>query len=161
MSREELHELSLRLPPRVSRRPIEANDEAPPPPAAAVPSLVDQAERQILAERTFHVLRQALARLPARDRIVLRLHVEKGLSIADVARSLGEDQKGLYRRRDAILERLRRELEASGVQGHDAHELLSTLDWDCALVPAPPSDPWPHERAGGASAVRTPAEGEP
>src|SRR5438477_7393470 len=86
MSREELHELSLRLPPRVSRRPIETNDEAPPPPAAAVPSLVDQAERQILAERTFHVLRQALARLPARDRIVLRLHVEKGLSIADVAR---------------------------------------------------------------------------
>jgi RNA polymerase sigma factor (sigma-70 family) len=161
MSREELHGLSLRLPPRVSRRPVAGDDEASPPAAAAVPSLLDQAERQVLAERTFHALRRALARLPARDRIVLRLHVETGLSIADVARALAEDQKALYRRRDAVLERLRRELEADGVQCHDAHALLSTLDWDSAPVPAAESDPSPHERAGGAPAVRTPAEGEP
>lgn len=132
-SREELHELSLELPPRTSRRSERAEDNGPPDPVAA-PSLVDRAERQVLAERTFAALRRALGRLPARDRIVLRLHIEAGLSVADVARSLHEDQKALYRRRDALLAQLRHDLEADGIRDRDAHELLSTLDWESALT---------------------------
>jgi hypothetical protein len=66
--------------------------------------------------------------------LVLRLHVEGGLSVADVVRALGEDQKALYRRRDALFKQLRRDLEAEGIWCADAHELLSTLDWELAAT---------------------------
>ena len=132
-SREALYELSLKLPRRSPRRTGPSTDQELPAPAFGL-STIEQAERQILAERTFLVLRQALGRLPARDRIVLRLHVEGGLSVADVARALGEEQKALYRRRDAAFKQLRIDLEAEGIGCEDAHELLSTLDWDSALT---------------------------
>jgi RNA polymerase sigma factor (sigma-70 family) len=132
-SREALYELSLKLPRRSLRRSGASADEELPVPAFGL-STIEQAERQILAERTFLVLRKALGRLPARDRIVLRLHVEGGLSVADVARALGEEQKALYRRRDAAFKQLRVDLEAEGIGCGDARELLSTLDWDSALT---------------------------
>ena len=133
-SREALHELNRQLPPRSHRRPVDQESHFEPPVPAAGLSAIEQAERQILAERTFLVLRKALGRLPARDRIVLRLHVEGGLSVADVARALGEEQKALYRRRDAAFKQLRVDLEAEGIGCGDARELLSTLDWDSALT---------------------------
>jgi RNA polymerase sigma factor (sigma-70 family) len=132
-SREALYELSQQLPRRSSRRPGPGNDYDQPKPETA-PSTIEQAERQDLARRTFLVLRRALGRLPARDRIILRLHVEAGLSLADVARSLGEEQKALYRKRDALLKQLRADLELEGIRGGDAQEILSTLDWDAALA---------------------------
>jgi RNA polymerase sigma factor for flagellar operon FliA len=132
-SREALHELSLKLPRRSSRRAVSSTDQELPAAVFGL-STIEQAERQILAERTFLILRKALGRLPARDRIVLRLHVEGGLSVADVARALGEEQKALYRRRDALFKQLRVDLEAEGIGCGDARELLSTLDWDSALT---------------------------
>lgn len=133
-SRAELDELRQKLPPRVDRRPV-SDDDGPEPvgPDGAL-SAIEHTERQALADRTFVALRQALKRLPASDRIVLRLHVERGLSVADVARALHEDQKALYRRRDSLYHQLRRDLEAEGIGCGDAHELLSTLDWDSALT---------------------------
>ena len=132
-SREALHELSLKVPRRISRR-AGSSTEQELPATEGGHSSVERAERQILAERTFLVLRKALGRLPARDRIVLRMHVEGGLSVADVARALGEEQKALYRRRDAAFKQLRVDLEAEGIGCGDARELLSTLDWDSALT---------------------------
>ena len=132
-SREALHELSLKVPRRISRRTGSSTDQELPATEGGHSS-VERAERQILAERTFLVLRKALGRLPARDRIVLRMHVEGGLSVADVARALGEEQKALYRRRDAAFKQLRVDLAAEGIGGGDARELLSTLDWDSALT---------------------------
>lgn len=131
-SRDALYELSLKLPRRTTRRPGAGHDHEAPPLEASSP--IEQAERQALAERTFHALRRAVARLPARDRIVLRLHVEAGLSVAEVARALGEEQKALYRKRDALLKRLRVDLEAEGIRCGDAQELLSSLDWESALT---------------------------
>jgi len=133
-SREALHELNRKLPPRIHRRPVEQEGHFEPPVPAAGLSAIEQAERQMLAERTFLALRKALAALPARDRIVLRMHVEGGLSVADVARALGEEQKALYRKRDALFKKLRLDLEAEGIGCQDAHELLSTLDWEAALT---------------------------
>jgi RNA polymerase sigma factor for flagellar operon FliA len=132
-SGEALHDLRLKLPPHTSRRPGTGDGPDLPEPSTAL-STIEQSERQALAERTFDALRRALGRLPARDRIVLRLHVEAGLSMADVARTLGEDQKALYRRRDALYKQLRLDLEAEGIRCRDAHELLSTLDWESALT---------------------------
>jgi RNA polymerase sigma factor (sigma-70 family) len=135
-SRAALHELSLKLPRRVSRKHASVT-EMETPPAASGPTAVEQVEREVLAERTFVALRSALGRLPPRDRIILRLHVEGGLSLADVARALGEDQKALYRRRDGLLKRLRLDLEDAGIQVGDAQELLATLDWESALTTDP------------------------
>jgi RNA polymerase sigma factor (sigma-70 family) len=132
-SREALHELSLKLPRRISRRAASTTEQELSETEGGHSS-VERAERQILAERTFLVLRKALGRLPARDRIVLRMHVEGGLSVADVARALGEEQKALYRRRDAAFKQLRVDLEAEGIGSGDARELLATLDWDSALT---------------------------
>lgn len=132
-SRETLFDLSLKLPRRVSRKHVSTAEVDLPEPAVR-PSPAEQAERRAAAERTFEGLRRALGRLPARDRLVLRMHVEGGLSVADVARALGEDQKALYRKRDGLLKRLRADLEAEGVHRGDVHDLLATLDWEEALT---------------------------
>ena len=132
-NREALYALSVELPVR-SPRQAAPGDHREPSHATGGLSAIEQAERRILAEKTFVALRRALHRLSARDRIVIRLHVETGLSVADVARALGEEQKGLYRRRDALYKQLRLDLETEGIDGADARELLSTLDWDSALT---------------------------
>jgi RNA polymerase sigma factor (sigma-70 family) len=160
-SGEALHELSVRLPRRLSRKHASATElEIPEPPGH--PSAAEQSEREALAGRIFRALRRALGRLPARDRIVLRLHIEGDVSVSDVARALGEDQKALYRRRDALLKRLRRDLEAEGIQGGDARELLATLDWEAALAApamAPVAEsPGPRPAPGNAASTRQ--EGE-
>jgi len=133
-SREALYELSKRLPVRIDWRtapePFRKGDRP-----GDGPSPAEEEERRALGERIFLALRKALRGLPARDRIMLRLHIEAGLTLADVARSLGEDPKALYRRRDGALDRLRKELEAAGIHQQDVRELLNTLDWDAALTP--------------------------
>jgi RNA polymerase sigma factor for flagellar operon FliA len=138
-TREALYALSLKIPRRTRRTPRPgddpegAADPTPPTPADAA-AQVEQRERQVLADRTFCALRRSLGRLPARDRILLRLHLEDGLTLADVARLLGEEQKSLYRRRDATYMKLRQDLLAEGIGVKDAQELLCTLDWDAALT---------------------------
>jgi RNA polymerase sigma factor for flagellar operon FliA len=135
--RDALYDLGCKLPHRSDRRAPSDRDPEPPEPRA--PSALERAERQLVAERTFLALRRALGRLPARDRIMLRLHLEDGLSVANVARVLGEEQKGLYRRRDALVKKLRVDLEAEGIRCGDVHELLSTLDWETALTAGVPA----------------------
>ncbi len=132
-SREALYELSQKLPRRSSRRDVSGPNHEPAEPGGGS-STIEQAERQDLARRTFLVLRRALARLATRDRILLRLHFEDGMSLADVAKALGEEQKALYRKRDALLKQLRADLELEGIRSGDVHELLSTLDWESALA---------------------------
>jgi len=133
-TREELFELSLKLPVR-SRRGVVPSPDLERLDPSNVTTAIEQAERQLLARRTGLVLQRALSRLPPQDRLILRLHVETGLTLADVARSLGENQKALYRKRDALLTQLRSDLETEGIRGRDAQELLSTLDWDFAIAP--------------------------
>lgn len=153
-SRDALHALSLQLPVRVARRAADGHGHEPSTASGGL-AAVEQAERRILAEKTFVALRRALRRLPARDRVILRLHVETGLSLADVARALGEEQKALYRRRDALYKQLRLDLEKDGIGCGDAHELLSTLDWDSALTDDAAGSPSLLEEA----ASRPPADG--
>lgn len=128
--RDALYALSLKLPPRARRGRESAVPEKPDPASPAA----ERDERQALADRTFAAIRRSLGGLPARDRLFLRLHVESGLSVAQAARALGEDQKALYRRRDALLKRLRADLESEGIGARDAAELLSSLDWEAALA---------------------------
>ena len=136
-SRDALYEMSRKLPRRTDRRPLPDGDGEPPEPRG--PSALEQAERRVMAEKTFLALRRVVRRLPARDRLRLRQHFEGGLNVADLARAFGEDQKALYRKLDALYKKLRHELEAEGVRRAEVYELLSTLDWESALTVAAPA----------------------
>jgi RNA polymerase sigma factor (sigma-70 family) len=127
-TRDALYAISQTLPGRVARGPRE-EAKAPLTGAAAV----ERAERQALADRTFSVIGLTLRQLPAQDRIFLRLHLESGFTVAEASRSLGLEQKTLYRTKESVLKRLRADLEARGIGSEAAHELLATLDWDAAL----------------------------
>jgi len=137
LTRDDLHAIRLRLPQRPSRRP-DAHDVEPARPESAG-SAVERAERQALADRTFAVIRCSLSRLPARDRVFLRLHFQSGLTVAEAARALGVEQKALYRKKEDILKRLRADLDAEGIGKEDAKELLAAFDWEAALSPGPPA----------------------
>jgi RNA polymerase sigma factor (sigma-70 family) len=132
VTRDALHAICQRLPSRPSRRPVAWDAE--PEAREGGASNVERAERQALADRTFAVIRRTLGQLPSRERLFLRLHLESGFTVAEASRSLGLDQKALYRKKEDLLKRLRVQLEAEGIGAHDAHELLSVLDWDAALA---------------------------
>ena len=99
-SREALYALSLKIPRRTKRAVRRESERGHlrrrdgPSPIADGPLAVEQAERQALADRTFTRSRLALGRLPAPDRILLRLHVERGLTLAEVARLLRRRAEG-------------------------------------------------------------------
>ncbi len=160
-TRDALHAIRQRLPHRPGRVP---QGEGPEPVRLdSGASAVERAERQALAERTFAVIRRSLSQLPAPDRLFVRLHLESGLTVAEASRSLGLDQKGLYRRKEEILRLLRSALEAEGIGAEAARDLLSTLDWDAAfgipeLVQTPEQSGLRPSQGHGTAAPR---EGEP
>jgi RNA polymerase sigma factor (sigma-70 family) len=127
-TRDALYAMSQTLPGRVVRGRC---DGVLAPESATL--AVERAERQALADRIFSVIRLTLRQLPAQDRIFLRLHFQSGFTVAEAARALELEQKPLYRTKEHVLKRLRSDLEAKGIGSEDAHELLTTLDWDTAL----------------------------
>jgi RNA polymerase sigma factor (sigma-70 family) len=128
-SRDELYTISLRLP-QSSRVAHESISDKTSGPASPATSSLEREERQALAQRTFAVIRSSLARLPARERLFLRLHLVEGLTVAQSARALGLNQKALYKRKEALLRSLRADLGAAGIGSKDGTELLSELDWE-------------------------------
>jgi len=66
--------------------------------------------------RVAAALAGALRTLPAADSRLLRLRFAEGLSISTIARTEGLDQASLYRRVATLLRRLRRDLEARGIE---------------------------------------------
>lgn len=108
------------------------------------------ADREVLraesAERrggVLDALEGALSRLASEDRLIIRLRFLEGLSVAHIARTLGLEQKPLYRRIERVLRKLRRGLEDRGVTGAGVAALLADV---------PPLDP-----EGKAVAVGFPA----
>jgi RNA polymerase sigma factor for flagellar operon FliA len=135
-SLQALEELRSRLPQRTRTR-----DRVPAGEAQGVPPAsweFERGERQALAERTFAAIDRSLLSHPTQDRLLLRLHFGAGLTLAQVARQLGLDQKALYGRRDRILKTLRLDLAREGIEAGDALELLTTLDWDAACLKEDP-----------------------
>jgi len=142
-TRDELHRLFQQLPQRISRRA--KAEEVQPPPRERADQPLERSERQELADRAFAAVRCSLSRLPARDRVFLRLVYQSSMSVADAARALRADQKALYRRLEKILERLKADLEEQGIGPDEARELLGTLDWEAALDGGPDDSRIPEE----------------
>ena len=133
LNRDDLHAIRVQLPQRRSRRGDPHEHEPVRPESAA--EAVERAERQALANRMFAVIRCSLSRLPARDRVFLRLHFQSGLTVAEAARALGADQKALYRKKEDIGKRLHADLEAEGIGREEAQMLLAELDWEAVFTP--------------------------
>ena len=137
-TRDALYEISLKLPHRIRRQEarLAAQSDAAPSAAAGL----QHSERQALARRTAAVIRASLAKLSVRERLFLRLHLVEGLSVAQVSRSLGFDQKVLYRRKESIFKAIRADLEREGIGAAEAGELLSALDWEAEFFEEVASD---------------------
>lgn len=117
VSDRELADLLSRLPPKHPSRPVsvgsDALDSAPAPSRADERVVGDEADRA--RRHAVEALFRALERLPDEDRLIVRMRMWEGMSLADIARALNLPQKPLYRRLERILKRLRADLEAQGV----------------------------------------------
>jgi RNA polymerase sigma factor (sigma-70 family) len=86
-----------------------------------------RAAQQDDAAAVREALLAALQRLDARERRVLRLRFQQGLTIKQIAAEMGADVHALYRGLPRIFLRLRRELRAEGLDGRDVSALLGQL----------------------------------
>lgn len=82
----------------------------------------DEAEAE--RARVMSALHAALDQLSPEDRMVVRMHLADGRSVADAARALSLDQKSLYRRLPRLRALLRARIEAAGVSAADVRETL-------------------------------------
>ena len=102
--------------------------------AAEASDPVAAEEDRAAAARMGVALRQAIARLPEQDRVIVTLHFFEGMSLASVAAILALRQKPLYRRVERILDALREGLESAGIAAAEARGLIGRpelgVGWD-------------------------------
>lgn len=120
MSDRELGRMLKELPEREPLRPREVSadvvlDEQEGHERAD--DRVTGAEAEARERRLKSALEQAMARLEPEDRVIARMHLQDGMSLADVARALNLEQKPLYRRVNRLRDQLRKHLEAQGIHG--------------------------------------------
>jgi RNA polymerase sigma factor for flagellar operon FliA len=127
MSTDELEALAALLPARTARR--FASEEALvglASPTDHADDLVERSERDRLRSRIEAALGRALAELSGEDRLILRMNVQEGQTVAAIARALGLEPKSLYRRLEQVRRDLREALLRQGVRAGDVDELLET-----------------------------------
>lgn len=65
-----------------------------------------------------------IGRLPEEERLILQLRFEGGMTVPQIARGLGLDQKLTYRRIEKRMRGIRNELERSGIAWRDVLDLI-------------------------------------
>lgn len=122
----ELARLFYRLPSRASLRPVEESSEmlgSAPGPSRADERVV-AAEAKARRDEMMNALREAMKELDLEEQLIVRMHFADGISLADVARALGLEQKPLYRRVNRLRGRVRTILEGAGLDQKDVRDLL-------------------------------------
>ena len=116
LSVNELEDLASQLPPRQPRQQAGDGLLAHLVDERAGPDdrLIQNEERQHQA-RMKTALAEALSRLQAEERLIIKMHFQDRFTLAQVARSLNHDQKKLYKRVAQILAVLRAQLEDLGM----------------------------------------------
>ncbi|MES1245749.1 MAG: sigma-70 family RNA polymerase sigma factor [Acidobacteriota bacterium] len=123
-SRAELERLAARLPPKPECRVVSDEELEKIAIDGRVEERVEDAERARLAARLRSDLVPLLRTLPAEERLLLRLSIRDGLTVAAIAPSLGRPQKELYVQRDRCLRKLRQTLEALGHRPAEIRDLI-------------------------------------
>jgi RNA polymerase sigma factor (sigma-70 family) len=125
-TRAELDDLAARLPVRVRTRGASvAPEDAPevPDPAARADERLIEADQDRERQRVADAVRQAVAGLPDEDRLIVRMRVDDGFTVGEIARTLHLEAKPLYRRLDRIFKSLREELQRHGIDAAAARHL--------------------------------------
>lgn len=117
-----------RLLPRSPRPTTLPLTEMTDPPAVEAPSDLLTARQE--GQRVLRALERAINGLDTQDRVLVRLQYWQSCTVAEIARMHGLNQRELYRRFVGLRERLRRELEANGVDGAIIADTLGRLDPD-------------------------------
>jgi RNA polymerase sigma factor for flagellar operon FliA len=126
LSEREITTLIAQLPSGARGRPLQVGADplaSTPAPARADDTVVAaeaQEEQDVLAR----ALVRAMEGLDDEDRTILKLRFWQGASVADISRTLGLEQKPLYRRLERILKTLRSALEAEGVSRDRVQALM-------------------------------------
>jgi RNA polymerase sigma factor (sigma-70 family) len=111
----ELLRLLDQLPKRETLQPEEAYFDRLSGHSEGVATQVSESGTEQQRERLHSTLERALASLSEEDRVIVRLNLIEGVSLADVARVLRIEQKPLYRRITRLREALRQRLKEEGV----------------------------------------------
>lgn len=122
-----LARLLARVPQRGPMRPVEvAADPVLEAREAGSSADAGLAEAETTAWRAglLAALHRAMESMTHEERMIVRMHFADGLSVADVARALGIDQRPLYRRIPRLRTTLRSHLEREGVSAREVRELL-------------------------------------
>lgn len=133
-TRESLLALVQRLPSRGPKHRLVALDEIDPAVATTrgdAEEVVLTEERRAASKRLSDAMVAAFAELPEDDRLILQLRFQGGMTVAQIARSLGVDQKMTYRRLERNMRDLKRALERAGIRSGDVEDLIGR---DEALV---------------------------
>jgi RNA polymerase sigma factor (sigma-70 family) len=100
-------------------------------------------DRRLASERLSSIMSSVIARLPEDERLILQLRFEGGMSVPQIARALGLDQKLTYRRIERRMREIRTELERSGIAWRDVLDLIGRdevlLQFDLGKQKARPS----------------------
>ena len=128
LSRMDVEQILGRLPRR-NPRPFMATLDDVASSLHADSSTVEKnaflSDRLLLSRRLGDAIRRSLREVPSDERLLLRMRFEGGMTIAQISRALGVDQKPLYRRINRGLLRLRKHLERCGFGDADAETVLS------------------------------------
>ena len=126
-SRENLEALLSRLPrrqPRTSTRSLEESGAMTLRADDSADRLLFAREREEIGKAAARALDERIGALDPEDVLLLRMRYQKEMSVAQIARATGHDQRRLYHRLDKIARSLRQALERAGVDRGKARELL-------------------------------------
>src|SRR5262249_3136488 len=126
----DLWSLARVLPSREPLRPVylppETLDELESNESADVAIVTEAAQAERLS--ALSALDEAIARQPPEHRIILRLRFWENMGVAEIARTLGLEQKPLYRRLPALFARLRDHLESAGISRPRIAGLIAVVE---------------------------------
>ncbi len=114
--------LVARLPARAAVREISIDETERV--EGRIPDRTSAMQSDDLTDAIHAAIRSMLDDLPPEDALIVRMKFWDDISVADIARTLGLQQKALYRRLDALQLRLRTRLEERGIDRAAALEVL-------------------------------------
>jgi len=127
-SERELRTLLRSLPHRETMRPRRVDsvnaEDVPTAVSALADASVNAAERDEKVALARQALVRAIAALDSEDGVIVSMRYLEGQSVADIARTLGLEQKPLYRRLERSLTALRRSLESAGIDQDAVRDLV-------------------------------------
>ena len=131
-----LRSLAVQIPPRTPRRFVGEDTLAEVAADAGLPA-ADAGLQRDEAQRAESALHAALDALGHEEQVILKYRFVYGLQISQISRLTGLEQKPLYRRFEAILKVMRREMEAQGltreqvmaVVGSPGVDIGETMEW--------------------------------